>query len=139
MSKKRAAQKAPKKASKTPTKTKPAGPRSQVLPGMKSARSQRLDNLCEAIAEERARMNAAKVEEIGLIQSALRTMQERNLGVYRHGGVELARVPGAEKLRVRLTKETGDAGEADLQRPDEDDAEITLGAGGAVLDEDADV
>lgn len=29
--------------------------------------------------------------------------------VYKHAGIELARMPGAEKLRVRVTKETGDA------------------------------
>ena len=97
------------------------GPRSQALPGMEQVRSQRLDNICESIVEERTRMNKAKTEETGLVQSALQEMTKRGIPVYRHGGVELARIPGAEKLRVRLTKEQGDAGEADLNPPDADE------------------
>lgn len=76
---------------------------------MEQVRSRRLDNVCEGIAEERALMNKARLDEKGLIQSALQAMQKADVTIYRHGGVELARVPGAEKLRVRLTKEEGDA------------------------------
>lgn len=107
------------------------GPRSQALPGLEQVRSQRLDNICEGIGEERETMNKAKIEEKGLIQSALQEMQKRGISIHRRGGVELARVPGAEKLRVRLTKEQGDAGEADLEPPDEgiDDGTPTADAG----------
>jgi hypothetical protein len=98
-------------------KAKGVRPRSQVLPGLEQVRSAKLDNLCEGIAEVRTVMNNAKVEESGLIAAALQTMVQRSLQVYKHGGVELARVPGAEKLRVRLTKEQGDAGEDDLETP----------------------
>lgn len=90
-------------------KPKRKGPRSMVLPTMEQARSQRLDNLCEEIAEERETMNGAKVKEKASTASALKAMQERNLTVYKHAGVELARVPGAEKLRVRLVNDDGDA------------------------------
>ncbi len=117
--------KAPKKAAKAKSKPKAVkkaarkpvkkGPRSQVLPGMERVRNSRLDQICEAIGEERERMNAAKTEERGLITGALQEMQRANLSVFRHGGVELSRVPGAEKLRVRLTKEEGDAGAEDLE------------------------
>lgn len=88
---------------------KPASPRSQTLPGMKRVRDQKLDNICEGIADERAKKNEADTEEKSLISSALKRMQARNVNLYKHSGVELARVPGSEKLRVRLTKDTGDA------------------------------
>ena len=94
------------------------GPRSQVLPGLEQVRSKPLDNLCEGIAEARGQMNTAKQEESGLIQLALQTMVKRGVSVYRHVGVELSRIPGAEKLRVRLTKEQGDAGAEDLDQPE---------------------
>ena len=76
---------------------------------MEQVRSRKLDNLCEAIGDEREMKNKADTEEKGLLQSALREMQSRNVHIYKHGGVELARVPGSEKLRVRLTKDEGDA------------------------------
>lgn len=77
-----------------------------------------MDSICEAIGQERETVNAAKREEAGLIQGALQRMQQKGLQVYRHAHVELSRVPGAEKLRVRLTKEEGDAGVEDLEPPD---------------------
>jgi hypothetical protein len=76
---------------------------------MEQVRNKRLDNICEGIADERAQKNRCDLEEKGLIQSALKAMQQANISVYKHGGVELARVPGSEKLRVRLTKDQGDA------------------------------
>jgi hypothetical protein len=96
-----------------------SSPRSQALPGMEQQRNVKLDNVCEGIADERRVMNAAKVEERGLIQSALQLMQQKGIQVYKHGGVELARVPGSESLRVRLTKQTGDADETDLEPAEE--------------------
>lgn len=121
MAKKKAAKKkaSPKKSAPKRKPAKKAGPRSQPLPGMEHVRNRKLDNICEAIGEERERMNQAKVEEKGLIQGALQEMRQANVSVYRHSGVELARVPGAEKLRVRLTKEQGDADEGDLEPSDE--------------------
>ena len=62
-------------------------------------------DLCEAVHAE------AK------IAAALQRMVVKGQHVYVHGGVELARVPGAEKLRVRLVKEQGDATAADLDEP----------------------
>lgn len=107
--------------------TRKAGPRSQTLPEMGQVRSTRLDNLCEAINEDRQAMNAAKGSEAGNIQAALREMQRatdkhpNGRMVYKHGGVELARVPGADKLRVRLSKDDGDADETTLAGRDETD------------------
>lgn len=99
-------------------KKRPASPRSQALPGMEQQRNVKLDNICEAIHDERSVMNAAKTEEKGLIQSALQLMQQKGVQVYKHGGLELARVPGSEILRVRLTKQTGDADASDLEQPE---------------------
>jgi hypothetical protein len=90
---------------------------------MEQIRNVKLDNICEGIAEERGTMNAAKQQETGLIQSALQVMTGKGIQVYKHGGVELARVPGAEKLRVRLTKETGDADESDLEPAEAEEEE----------------
>jgi len=90
---------------------------------MEQVRSRKLDNLCEAIAECRAQKNAAVTEEKSLDATALQVMVGEGLAVYRHGGVELARIPGAEKLRVRMTREEGDAGDADLKEPPELDIE----------------
>ena len=82
---------------------------------MEQVRNARLDNLCESIADQRRVMNAARQQEQADIQGALQEMQRKGVQTFRHGGVELARVPGAEKLRVRLTTEEGDAGDGDLE------------------------
>jgi hypothetical protein len=95
------------------------GARSQTLPGLEGTRSTKLDNLCESIAEERDTMNRARAEEADLLKTALQTMVKGNISVYKHGGVELARIPGAERLRVRLVKEQGDAGAEDLDVSDD--------------------
>lgn len=102
---------------------------------MEQVRSKKLDNLCEGIADCRGQKNAAVTEEKSLDASALQVMVKEGISVYRHGGVELARIPGAEKLRVRMTKEEGDAGEGDLKEPEtestgEGEAGAELGDGG---------
>lgn len=94
---------------------------------MEHVRNKRLDNLCESIAEHRAAKNDAAVGEQQDIAAALQVMQRDGVSVYRHARVELARVPGAEKLRVRLTKEEGDAGEADLAQGHADTDEESEG------------
>lgn len=83
----------------------------------------RLDRICEAIGDERDKINRAHREEKGYVQGALQVMQQSGISVYRHAGVELARIPGAEKLRVRLTKETGDADAQDLEPADGGEAD----------------
>ncbi len=100
---------------------KKPGARSQVLPGLEQVRDRRLDNLCESMAEHRRAMNTARVEEHSDIAAALQHMVKKGVSVYKHGGIELARVPGAERLRVRLTKETGDADADDLETGDDDE------------------
>lgn len=79
------------------------------LPGMAQVRNGRLDNLCEAIGEDRRTMASASADEQGSIQAALREMSSKGLSTYKHAGVELAFVPGKDKLRVRLTKDNSDS------------------------------
>lgn len=95
-----------------PTKgkaTAPPGPRSRALPGMGRIRSQKLDNICEAIGDSRDTQASERDNENSLKQDALKEMQAKGIGAYRHAKIELLRSPGAEKLRVRKTKEDGDA------------------------------
>lgn len=78
---------------------------------MEQVRSGPLDNLCESIADDRARLNKASGNINGAKAKALEIMQAAKppYTVYKHGGVELARVPGADKLRIRLTDDDGNA------------------------------
>ncbi len=84
-------------------------PRAQILPGMESVRSAKLDQVCESIAEERYRLAKARQAEEELTSTALEDMHAKRITVYKHAGVELVRVPGSEKLRVRLVKDKGNA------------------------------
>jgi hypothetical protein len=79
---------------------------------MERVRNQRLDNLCEAIGEDRRTMASARADETGSVQAALREMKRKSIGAYKHAGIELAFVPGADKLRVRLTKDAEDSSQA---------------------------
>jgi len=98
---------------------KPArGPRSRTLPGLEETRLSSLDNICESIAESRSQMNKLRQEEQDDMNSALKLLRKHQRTSYRHNGVELARVPGEEKLRVRYREgataetEDGDSAEA---------------------------
>ena len=72
--------------------------RSQELPGVGPIRNQKLDHICESIAEERASLNAASTEIKGLTGSALQIMQERNVTVYKHAGIDLYLDPALHGL-----------------------------------------
>ena len=85
------------------------GPRSRTLPGMAQVRLDRLDRLCEDIGELRDDANRCRTQETGAKDSALRLMHDKGVTVYMHAGLELVRVPGSEKLRVRRAKDEGDA------------------------------
>lgn len=54
-------------------------------------------------------MAAARADEQGSIQAALREMKAKKVGAYKHAGIELAFVAGADKLRVRVTKDAEDS------------------------------
>ncbi len=110
---KKAKSKKAKPNGKGSTRKKKKGARSQPLPGMEQVRNVKLDNVCESIAEERETMNAAKTKEKQLTATALQVMQIGKVTVYKHAGVELIRVPGADKLRIRLVEDSGDAAVTD--------------------------
>lgn len=70
-----------------------------------------------------------------MVAAALQEMQKRKVQVYKHAGIELARVPGSESLRVRRVKQEGDAavGEGETTATNADQAE-ELAYDQAVLD-----
>lgn len=92
-------------------KPRKRAPRARPLPmeGIEQVRNVKLDRLCEAIGEERDTKNAATVRERGHLAKVLEVMHDAKVTVYKHAGIELTRVPGAEKLRVRLVDDDGDA------------------------------
>lgn len=85
---------------------------------MGQARNQRLDNICEAVAGYREKMNAIRSDEKADLGAALTIMRGKKFHAYRHASVELARVPGEEKLRVRTGG--GDATAAVEEEPASD-------------------
>lgn len=122
MAKKKAAKKPPKKAAKkkAPVKAKTAPkprPKNQPLPGMKLAKDRRMDTICSGIAETRAQLNDLRATEKGLLQNALQRLRAIGETVYKAHGVELARVPGDEKVRVRLV-DSDEGGDEELETND---------------------
>lgn len=87
---------------RTPAATPP-------VPGMEQVRYSDLDARCVSIAEIRAELNAKEKEDAEECRQALDEMRAHGLQTYRHAGVELSRVPGEEKLRVRTSKEKATA------------------------------
>lgn len=86
-------------------------------------------------------MAHAKADEQGSIQGALQEMKKRGLVAYKHAGVELAFVPGADKLRVRLTKDASDSSAAagddiGAQAADPEGEEVGGADEGAAVNED---
>jgi hypothetical protein len=85
---------------------KAKGPRTQALPlpGGLGKRIQALDDCAAAIGEIRDQMAELRADEQGHKRTALNLMRRHDRTTWRHAGVELARVPGEEKLRIRKTK-----------------------------------
>jgi len=104
-----------KKTEPAPTPKRGRPPRQRALPGHEGVRSEKLDSLCESIGDERETMNKARTETQALIAAALEIMTKKGISVYRNATIELARIPGADKLRVRVTKEEGDADDGDAE------------------------
>ena len=125
------------KGSKRPplgkSKSKPGGSRSgstarkrglrqQPLGGMEDVRIKELDDVAADIADDRKQMNELRTQEGEDLNRALKLMKKHLKQTWRAHGVELVRVPGEEKLRVRTSREqaTGEVeGEQDV--PDEQD------------------
>jgi hypothetical protein len=97
MAKKTAAKKTVKTHGKQSARQKP-------LPGMGQVRHAKLDDLCMSIGDAREQKNQATMDEEAGKQAALEYMATAGVSVYKHGGIELVRVPGHDALRVRLAK-----------------------------------
>lgn len=114
MAKVKPSRKPEKKAAKVakreakPRERKPS-PRSVALPGMEQPRHVELDNACESIGDYRDAVNAAVLGEKQDKAAALQYMSKKGIHGYKHAGIELLRVPGADTLRVHKTKQDGDA------------------------------
>lgn len=99
-----------------------------MLPGHEQVRNERLDALCEEIGDARADMNKARATEGEALQDALSEMHRAGVTVYRHAKIELARIPGGEKIRARTVKDTGRADDTDQVSGEPEAAEETGGA-----------
>lgn len=93
------------KAKTAATKARHRQPRAEPLPGMGEVRIKALDEICTTIAETRESINALRAEEVDNESAAMGLMRKHEKVAWRHAGVELVRVPGEEKLRVRTTPE----------------------------------
>lgn len=98
-------------------------PRSVPLPGMEDARIGALDDELAAIADIREQKNELRTQETEHMRTTLKLMREHGKTSWRHAGVEAARVPGEEKLRVRTSKE-----KATAEVEDEDDETVEISA-----------
>lgn len=83
--------------------------RSQPLPGMEESKHVKLDAICENIGELLDQVNDARRGISGERQAGLQIMHDDDIGIHRFAGVELARMPGSETLRVRRVKAEGRA------------------------------
>lgn len=104
-------------------------PKDQALPGLEHLRIKPLDDICASISDTRAQQNDLRAEEAGLEQTALHLMRKHTKTAWRAHGVELVRVPGEEKLRVRTSREKATA----ETEPENTDAGEELPGGGDEL------
>lgn len=85
-------------------------PKAQSLPGMENiGQIPSLDRCCRALSDVRGQMSDLRADEAAEMQTALNELKRHNRTTYRQHGVELVRVPGEEKLRVRTSKEGASA------------------------------
>jgi len=116
------------KTAKPAKAAKPArarAPRQQAL--ISEARIKPLDDVAATIGDLRDQMNVLRQDEGEQMNLALKLMRKHERTTWKHAGVELVRVPGEEKLRVRTSKE-----KATAEVEDEDERlEVETGEGGA--------
>lgn len=109
--------------------SKPRGrPRQHPLAGMEDVRIDDLDEAAAALAEIRDQMNQLRTDEAGHLRNALKLMRQHKRTTWRASGVELFRVPGEEKLRVRTSKE-----KATAESEDDDEEHVEAIAAGDEL------
>lgn len=80
---------------------------------MEQARDKVLEGYCEGIADARDRKNKAVADEKGYEQGALKRMQEKGRHSFKWSGIAITLIPGADKLSVRVLKETESTGDTD--------------------------
>ena len=92
-------------------------PTTAALPGMENIGDvPGLDVSCRRLHEIRDEMAELRASEAEEMQGALNLMRRANRTSYRQHGVELVRVPGEEKLRVRTSK-AGATAETEEEAP----------------------
>ncbi len=72
------------------------------LPGLEDFKDRQLSELASAVADERHNQNESKATEAGLLQAVQKRMKSLGRSTFKAHGVEFVRVPGDEKLRVRV-------------------------------------
>jgi len=75
---------------------------------MEDLRDTQLDRLASGVADERHAQAESRDTETGLLQAVLKRMRALKITTFKAHGVQFTRVPGDEKLQVRLTKDGGD-------------------------------
>ena len=91
-------------------------PKQENLEGMEHLpRIPSLHKIASSLADVREKANELHTTEKGLVQRALDLMQKHERTIYKAHGIELIRVPGGDKLRVRLRED----GESDQEAGDE--------------------
>lgn len=83
-------------------------------------------------------MNDLREEEAGLEQTALTLMRRHDRTAYRHAGVELVRVPGEEKLRVRTARERTATAETPEDKDEDQGGMILPSPGDDIIEGDPD-
>lgn len=98
---------------------------------MEQVRDRRLEGYCEGIADARDRKNKAVADEKGYEQGALKHMQQKSVHGFKWAGIALTLIPGADKLSVRVLRETEGTDTGDGEQGDLGEAETAGGEGEA--------
>jgi hypothetical protein len=99
---------------------------------MPRVRNARLDKLAEGIGECRDAINQATIDEKSFRSAALKEMQDKNIQVWSHAGVDFIRVPGEDKLKVKTHKDGGsETGAGDEPTRPADPGESFIGSAAA--------
>jgi hypothetical protein len=94
-------------------------PKAEPLPGMENMRIRPLDKVAAAISEVREQMNELRGTEKELLGEALTLMRKHEKTSWNHAGVEMARIPGQEHLRVRTSNKKATA---EVEEPEDSEA-----------------
>jgi hypothetical protein len=90
---------------------------------MEDFKDAELSRLASSVADERHTQAESKQNEAGLLQAVQRRMKTLGRTTFKAHGVEFVRVPGDEKLRVRVSRNGGEEQGADLADEESGDVE----------------